>query len=585
MQVGQAKGKRTNVFAKVGDSITESMAFLNDYCCGWYDLGPHKELEEVIKYFAAVHIDELPAQVNPYHTSFDRMSLVAESGAYSYSMLEGGAKPRLMQEIDAIKPGLAIVMFGTNDALAGEDVATYKANMKQMVTILKGEGVIPILSTIPDLMPPAQGGERVPAFNKTIRELALEEQVPLMDFWQALQPLPNKGLDADGIHPNVFMEGDEYRSGYLTPQGLQYGFNVRNKLALEMLLKLKRIVIDNGPPDAGGPVAAVTPSQPPVVPSQPPLVATKPPVVPTQPLPAPGAGNPNPPAETVKLIFIHHSTGGNWLADPNTDVPYGGLGQALMNSNYFVSATNYGWGPNQIGDRTDIVNWPEWFTGPNSHTYTNALYNESGQNIGDFGAWSRLASDPGGENEIVMLKSCFPNSDLYGNPDDPPLPEPNDYEYTVANAKAVYNNILTYFATRQDKLFVVVTAPPLMQSETAPERAANARAFNNWLVKDWLTGYAHKNVVVFDFYNVLTSNGGNVNTNDADSASGNHHRWRNGTVEHIQTVNNNYSAYPSDDSHPTTAGHQKATSEFVPLLNIAVHCWRGDGGCPPLMGR
>ncbi len=41
-----------------------------------------------------------------------------------------------------------------------------------------------------------------------------------------------------------------------------------------------------------------------------------------------------------------------------------------------VSATNYGWRPNSIGDRTDIPNWPEWFTGLNSSTYLSALYNE-----------------------------------------------------------------------------------------------------------------------------------------------------------------------------------------------------------------
>ena len=128
----------------------------------------------------------------------------------------------------------------------------------------------------------------------------------------------------------------------------------------------------------------------------------------------------DPPAAPVKLIFIHHSTGGNWLADPNNDQPYGGLGRALMENNYFVSATNYGWGPDGIGDRTDIPNWPEWFVGPNRDVYLDALYNENGQNVGDFGNWSRLASDPGGENVIIMFKSCFPNSDLYGDPDDPP---------------------------------------------------------------------------------------------------------------------------------------------------------------------
>jgi hypothetical protein len=52
-------------------------------------------------------------------------------------------------------------------------------------------------------------------------------------------------------------------------------------------------------------------------------------------------------------------------------------------------------------------------------------------------------------------------------------------------------------------------------------------------------------------------------------------------VQHVQTANNNFSAYASapDDSHPTAAGGKKATGEFVPLLNIAVHCWLGEGGC------
>ncbi|MCA9936898.1 MAG: hypothetical protein KC415_23345 [Anaerolineales bacterium] len=309
--------------------------------------------------------------------------------------------------------------------------------------------------------------------------------------------------------------------------------------------------------------------------------------------------NASPPNSPVKLIFIHHSTGGNWLADPNEDGPYGGLGQALMENNYYVSATNYGWGPDGIGDRTDIVNWPEWFTGPNSDEIMTAVYNETGQNFGDFGAWSHLSSDPGGENEIILFKSCFPNSDLYGSPNDPAYPTPNDWEYSVSNAKAVYNQILTYFAAHQDKLFVVITAPALAEGEytmndhetPAADRAANARAFNNWLLNDWLDGYAYANVAVFDYYNVLTSNGSNGRTddpttsdepNDIGFADGNHHRWTGSAIEHIQTIATNYSAYPSYsegaddwyDSHPTTAGHQKATAEFIPLLNIYYHHWQ-----------
>jgi hypothetical protein len=300
------------------------------------------------------------------------------------------------------------------------------------------------------------------------------------------------------------------------------------------------------------------------------------------------ADNPNPPTSPVKLIFIHHSTGGNWLADPTDGSPYGGLGTALMANNYYVSATNYGWGPDSIGDRTDIVNWPEWFTGPNHIEIMNALYAETGQNVQDFGEWTRMASDPGGPNQIVLFKSCFPNSNLTGNPSDPAYSEPNDWEYSVANAKAVYNNLLKYFATRQDKLFVVITAPPLNANEypddnqTPAARAANARAFNNWLVQNWLSGYAHPNVAVFDYFNVLTSNGGSSEINDAGKSTGNHHRWWNGAVQHVQSVNNNFPAYPSGDSHPSTAGHQKATTEFLPLLNVFYHRWKAGAVVPEL---
>ena len=289
------------------------------------------------------------------------------------------------------------------------------------------------------------------------------------------------------------------------------------------------------------------------------------------------ADDASPPSAPVRLVFVHHSTGGNWLADPSQDQPSGGLGQALTKNNYVVSATNYGWGPEGIGDRTDIPNWTEWFCGPNSAAVLKALYSESGQNAGDFGAWSRAGNVPAGENEIVMFKSCFPNSDLHGSPNDAPQAEPGD-DLTVANAKAVYNRLLKYFATRPDKLFVVITAPPLQQGETAPDRAANARAFNNWLVNDWLKGYGQHNVAVFDYFNVLTSNAGDANKSDAGASSGNHHRWQDGAVQHLQKSDSNFCAYPSGDSHPSSAGHQKATAEFVPLLNVFYHRWKASPG-------
>jgi len=258
--------------------------------------------------------------------------------------------------------------------------------------------------------------------------------------------------------------------------------------------------------------------------------------------------DPNPPSDVIKLIFIHHSCGENWLADD-----HGGLGLALGENNYFVSDTNYGWGPDAIGDRTDILNWPEWFRSANSERYTTALFTESGQNS----PYSRALQDPGGENRIIMFKSCFPNSNLEGSPNDPPAPGEG---LTVSHAKYIYNDLLNYFATRPDKLFVVATAPPVQD----PIYAANARSFNLWLVQNWLgeNNYSLGNVVVYDFYNVLTH-------------PDNHHRFNNGQIEYIASQGNNTLYYDSDgDDHPNPSGNQKATNEFIPLLNVFYNRWK-----------
>jgi hypothetical protein len=106
-------------------------------------------------------------------------------------------------------------------------------------------------------------------------------------------------------------------------------------------------------------------------------------------------------------------------------------------------------------------------------------------------------------------------------------------------------------------MFVVITAPPLSDRT----HAANARAFNLWLVNDWLreNNYTVGNVFVFDFYNVLTG----------DEA---HHTMNGGVVEHI-TGNSNTLFYPSGDDHPSVEGSQKATREFIPVLNYFYDQW------------
>lgn len=250
----------------------------------------------------------------------------------------------------------------------------------------------------------------------------------------------------------------------------------------------------------------------------------------------------DPPEKPVRLAFIHHSCGGNWLSDNN-----GGLGIALADYNYYVSDTNYGWGPDCIGDRTDTGHWWSWFRGDNNRAYLDALYLEGGMHA----SYTRLPEAPSGENDIILFKSCYPNSEFRGGVHDPiPSIQQNPLRgedcssphHTLSNAKGIYIDLLNYFQSRPDKLFIAVTAPPVSNDEWAE----NARLFNNWLVQDWLKIYTSKNVGVFDFYNILTNKGKN-NTSQ-------------------------YSVGEGDD-HPSSAGNRMATAEFIPILNGYYNAW------------
>jgi hypothetical protein len=268
------------------------------------------------------------------------------------------------------------------------------------------------------------------------------------------------------------------------------------------------------------------------------------------------------PTSTVKYVFVHHSTGDAWLQDG-----YGRLASSLSTNRYFVSDTNYGWDPDNIGDHTDIGDWWTWFRGPSADTYTTALYANAGINS----SYARSLSNPGGENTVIMFKSCFPNSGVGGSPSDAipaigsnPLKGNGMNDLTVGNAKGVYLDLLEYFKLHTDKMFVLVVSPPLRSQDTNWSQGHNARALADWLVSPTglLSGYTGGNVFVFDYFTVLT---------------GGHHRVVGSAVEHSAGPSN-YLAYPSGDSHPSATGDTIATAEFVPLLNASYNSWRAGTG-------
>jgi hypothetical protein len=154
-----------------------------------------------------------------------------------------------------------------------------------------------------------------------------------------------------------------------------------------------------------------------------------------------------------------------------------------------------------------------------------------------------------------MFKSCFPNSEV-GN--------------SIEDEKNIYNEILGYFLLHKDKLFILIIPPP----EIIIESSSLTRELSNWLVNretGWLSSYNSRNVYAFNYYSILTD-------------PNNHHHVNNSHMEEnivtaapadAQNPDELY-YYSGSDDHPTKEGHQKATEEFIPLLNGWYNIWNSE---------
>lgn len=216
LQDGLAAGRNPRAFAKVGDCETSTDWFLVDFDRGvrYYNLGPYTSLQPVIDYFAG---------------SFQRISFASARGFTAASALSSlwanpetckiGETP-LACEYRQQQPILSFIMLGTNDVNHKD---TFEANLRKILDQTLADGILPVLVTKADNL---EGDQQI---NAIIARLAYEFDIPLWNFWLAVQPLPNGGLQEDGAHlthtPNRFDD----------PLNLQSAWAVRNITALQVL--------------------------------------------------------------------------------------------------------------------------------------------------------------------------------------------------------------------------------------------------------------------------------------------------------------------------------------------------------------
>jgi hypothetical protein len=218
-QAGIALGNQPNAFSKVGDCGSTPSWFLGDFDRGprFYNLGDYSYLQTVINY---------------YQGSFGRTSLAALAGYNTSSVLTplwsnkefcANDESPLACEYRLHRPIIALITLGANDVY---HIESFEPQLRKIVEYSIQQGVIPVLATKPDNV------EQDHRINQITAHLAAEYQIPLWNYWKAVQPLPNHGLQEDGVH--ITFAGNDFSN----PLNLQAGWPVRNLTALQVLYAL-----------------------------------------------------------------------------------------------------------------------------------------------------------------------------------------------------------------------------------------------------------------------------------------------------------------------------------------------------------
>lgn len=250
-QRGLEMGNDPNAFSKVGDCHSVNPYFLTDFDLGEgvYDLGDYASLQPTIDYF---------------HGSFSRTSMAAKKGLSTAGVLASlwsdwkycsSNETPLDCEFRLHRPSFAIISLGTNEAFdVKKDPSTFEGRLRRVIEHSIDQGVVPILSTKADN---AEGNHYI---NYVTARLAMEYQLPLWNFWRAVQPLPEQGLR----NPEhlTFAPTKSY-TDFSKPENLNYGMQMRNLTALQMLDLMRREINESPASAAATPI--VTPTAAPTI--------------------------------------------------------------------------------------------------------------------------------------------------------------------------------------------------------------------------------------------------------------------------------------------------------------------------------
>jgi hypothetical protein len=180
--------------------------------------------------------------------------------------------------------------------------------------------------------------------------------------------------------------------------------------------------------------------------------------------------------EFTNIIFLHHSVGANLIEQSD-------IRERLTRAGFYFWDHDYnGYGLHDpAGKPTGYsYNVPDDNTDPDglAQIFAQPAHGQP------WNTFSGLL-----QHEVIAFKSCFPANDITS-------------DQKLEQYKTYYLSMRDVMDRHPDKVFIVITPPPLNPAETNAQIAARARAFANWLKSDEYRK-GHPNIFTFDLFGYL----------------------------------------------------------------------------------
>ena len=110
-----------------------------------------------------------------------------------------GGLRRLAEDLRRHHPAIVVIELGANDALRGQPIEGIRANLEQMVRIVREAHAVPVLVGI--VIPPNYGIDYTREFRDIYAEVAKKERAALVPFlFAGIEDKP-ENFQADQLHP------------------------------------------------------------------------------------------------------------------------------------------------------------------------------------------------------------------------------------------------------------------------------------------------------------------------------------------------------------------------------------------------